>query len=578
MFPECFSQISRFVHFDVGYRIGFRGDTRGASEVIGVVLMIGFSVVVTTAVLITGLGFLSSSQAQINADHAVQSFQVLDGDISGVAFDASESKSTTLGLRAGRLSTSDTGVFQVQVLNQSTGKISKTIAEERLGTVEYRVSSSGQSKTVVYQGGGVWMQSGGNENSTVVKSLPEMHYDGETLTVPLIAINHSASKNNVGNRVTVEKQETRRLYPNESQGGSNPVVDKKIQLSYAGEYYMAWTQVFESRFKGDVVVDHATESVSIVLVTPDLEQQVNSGLQAGGSATDSIFIRGSGGSPSFVDSYNSSEGAYSLSSASDGVVRSGGDITLRGDATIKGDAVVPDGYYVDVGGGSEVTGEIRHESVTGAAIDSGVRSRCSAFASSNDNAVTAAIDGESLNSSMSSWTLESGTYYLGGDLDVGSGESLELDNSGGSVDLCVQGDISVSGGSVDVVDGSGGRVNVYQIGDSFSVTNGGSVSVPGDVSTKLWFYGLKTTDVNIKNSRVVGVVYMPAGDAGSGSATIMAGGEVFGAVVSGPIEMKSGGVVHYDQAVVGAEATRGLDSLPVVAFLHVSVTEVEFTE
>ena len=215
-----------------------------------------------------------------------------------------------------------------------------------------------------------------------------------------------------------------------------------------------------------------------------------------------------------------------------------------------------------------MTGMVRYEKVCSASVSTAVRSKCSALESS----------GTEISGMSGTTELTAGKYYLDGELAVGSGEELVLNNSAGDVSLCVDGDVNVRGGVVRVTDTDGGRVNVYQMGDEYSVTNGGNVSVPDETATKLWFYGRNTVDVTISDSRVVGVVYMPAGRLGSGRAEISTHADVYGAVVSGLIDMKSGGQVHYDQALTDEPAVEDVDSITVVSYLHVSITEVEFEE
>jgi hypothetical protein len=243
--------------------------------------MIGFIVVVSTGMLAAGMLFLNSTQAQAEVGSASQSFSQLSSDISLVAFTGQDHARIDLGLsNPGDLSTTDIGVFRVQTVNRSDGSVEETVMEQRLGSVEYTVDQQGSSasRTVVYQSGGVWVRYGNDPNATVLEAAPKMEYRQQTLTLPLIVMNDSASASEIGDTVVIEGSSgTRGVYPNESENRTNPVEDKKIRLSYAGEYYMAWQQVFATQFDGEVSVDHENNTASVILVTPDLAQNSQSG-------------------------------------------------------------------------------------------------------------------------------------------------------------------------------------------------------------------------------------------------------------------------------------------------------------
>ena len=65
---------------------GFGSDSRGQSYLVGTMLIIGITVVVTVASFAVGLGFVNTSQTNSETQKAAQAFQTLASDSSMVAY------------------------------------------------------------------------------------------------------------------------------------------------------------------------------------------------------------------------------------------------------------------------------------------------------------------------------------------------------------------------------------------------------------------------------------------------------------------------------------------------------------
>lgn len=240
-------------------------------------------------------------------------------------------------------------------------------------------------------------------------------------------------------------------------------------------------------------------------------------------------VRISGGS--YTDSYDSSQGSYSSSTAGNkGNVCSDGPISLSGSATIHGDAHPGNGYTVDTTGASSVTGSTT--ALTQPLSEASVNPGDAATVNNNANIPDSAKGRTPLDSqgkfSLSggdSVTLPPGTYYFSS-FTLSGGASLAL--SGHTILYC-QGDVDVSGGSIMNPAQSPAQCQIYAMGSKVTLSGGAQ------------FYG---------------VVYAP-----NAAITRSGGSDFFGMMVGASLDLSGGGACHYDQslgALTGAPQTAQL--------------------
>jgi len=114
-------------------------------------------------------------------------------------------------------------------------------------------------------------------------------------------------------------------------------------------------------------------------------------------------------------------------------------------------------------------------------------------------------------------------------------------------------------------------------GDSLEVSNAANVSVADDRSPSFRIYGSAGTDAEFTGgSTFTGVFYAPNSNGQQGTISVTSQTEVFGALVGGRTTLQSGGVVHYDQALVRTKTLPNeYTAIPRVTYMHVSVHRVD---
>lgn len=243
----------------------WRGSTRGVSNVVGYVLVVGLVVGGVALTVSLGAAAFEDVQEQAKLDRAENTMTLLDGRISSVALGASPRKSVQFpGGDGGNLNVvNDTGRVVVMYENDTLGE--QTLINRTLGAVTYEVGDS----EVAYQGGGVWQRTG--DYSTIV-SVPEFHYRNATLTFPLVRVSGTTSTIS-GTTLQVQSNGTERVFPNATR--QNPLSGGEITVRITSAYHHGWARYFTERTDGSVTHDPANETVAVTLTVPVVENFEN---------------------------------------------------------------------------------------------------------------------------------------------------------------------------------------------------------------------------------------------------------------------------------------------------------------
>ena len=553
---------------------------RGQSEVLSVVLLLAITITGTGLIVAFGSSALSDSRQASEIDSGEHAMTQLDSKTGLVGVGESPVQTVSLGIAGTAHVKNDSGWMRVVVNPMDPAELNVTVMNHTLGAVVYENGDT----AIAYQGGGVWKATG---NGTTMVSPPEVHYRETTLTLPLVVVTGRESLS--GTAVVRRNGSGVARYPNATAGFRNPLTRAEVNVTVQSEYYRAWGEFFEQRTGGDVVFDRKNRTVTLTLVTPPNVPKVKQGVAS--TSSERLVIKGSGGNPSFTDSYNSSNASYAQHHSSNGTIKTIGGVTMSGGAEIRGDLVSGGGEVELSSSNARIEGNLSYAGSTDlhhkATIDGWVAANGSVSkidpmagmivsqnASIHDAASSTAID---LSNCESTCTLTAGDYYTDR-IALGSGEKLVLNLSDGNVDLAVSGPIVIEGGTVEVKRPGNNRTNVYMDASRFEVTGGASVSVPGDRSGAFRVYGLPGVKATFKSSRFVGMLYAPDSASQHGKITVSSHAKVFGALVGGQTTLNSGGVVHYDAALAKSTALPSdYETAPHVTYMHVTVNRVNVT-
>ncbi|MBI4361960.1 MAG: hypothetical protein HY558_02185 [Euryarchaeota archaeon] len=241
--------------------------TEGVEDVMSVLLI--FVIFAIGAGIILGAGYPMLRTAQDNAhmQQVEQAFTSLDSKLSKAALGEAPSQSLRLSMSGGGLALKNESWVNISLRNSTA--VSDCI-NVSLRTLEYRVGD----RTVAYEGGGVWAKypSGGS----VMLSPPEFHYNGVTLTFPLVNFTGNVSAGGQG-AVTLSVNSSNTptlLYPGASvyspcgatsRARPNPLGGSNVSITIRSDYYVAWAAFFNRSSLVNVSVAQARKEVQVNL-------------------------------------------------------------------------------------------------------------------------------------------------------------------------------------------------------------------------------------------------------------------------------------------------------------------------
>ncbi|MFB6078432.1 MAG: hypothetical protein ABEJ80_05595 [Halarchaeum sp.] len=227
------------------------GRERGQSEVVGVVLLLGLTIAGTTVLVTASGGAIDATQQRAATENAENVMTLFDAKASLVALGRTDAQAVDLPRGGGGDYEVRPGTGWIELSGANTTLVPRT----SLGSVVYE---NGET-TIAYQGGGVWRSQG---NGTVAISQPEMHYESQTLTIPIISVTSPPGDRRGSMRAVITPSNVDvQLYPNAAQG--NPISGENLTLRVHSAYAEGWASYFRSQFGANATVSDGNVSVPL---------------------------------------------------------------------------------------------------------------------------------------------------------------------------------------------------------------------------------------------------------------------------------------------------------------------------
>ncbi|MGM0684150.1 MAG: DUF7289 family protein, partial [Halobacteriota archaeon] len=260
-------------------------DERAASEVVGVVLLIGIVALGFVSILLIGGPQLAAEQDRAEVGQAEQSLTQFDSEASRVATGSTSSQRVDLGLRGNRGTLdvqNDTGRITVELESYFDPGNDTEVMNASMGTMVYE---SGET-TVGYQGGGVWRSDG---NRSTMVSPPQISFRNGTLAMPMVKTTRGGS---VYSDVQVTPRGTTQQFPTANE--TNKIRgNKALTVTVESRYCTAWRQFFEDETDAIVNADCDRDTVKVVFLALPLDYSPDAGVVAT-SGPGEIRLEGNG--------------------------------------------------------------------------------------------------------------------------------------------------------------------------------------------------------------------------------------------------------------------------------------------
>lgn len=265
----------------------FLDSEKAVSEVIGHIIILGLTVTGISLISLVGIPTIFELQDMIQVRNAEQAVTVMDSRVSAVVLGNSPVQMLDVNLGGGTYTVEENATgresyLQVNIVTDS-GNDFITLP---MGKIRYRMGD----RIVAYEGGGAWSKypSGGS----VMLSPPEFHYNGVTLTLPVININGSGSIGGKGNAAIkfAKSGNPVIIYPEPGNPNrTNPVNgsgNSSVYVNITSEFYDAWADYARSLGYTEVSEDGANSRVNIRLTVVPKTLGMNT------SITNPIAVRG----------------------------------------------------------------------------------------------------------------------------------------------------------------------------------------------------------------------------------------------------------------------------------------------
>ncbi|ADI73391.1 conserved hypothetical protein [Methanohalobium evestigatum Z-7303] len=269
----------------------FLKSSDAVSSVVGMVLILGITMISISAMMVYSYPTIYELEDDAKAQRVEQGLTVLDSRTSKVALGESPGQTTDISLMGGTINvngeTEDYNKSKMVVvstdIDASWYDDFKKVRHQwgcwenytdndgfikfncSLGSIEYIKDG----RKVAYEGGGVWSKY--PEGNAIMISPPEFHYNGETLTLPLMKVNGDSSVSGKG-KVSISMNSDNIpevLYPNTTadKNRTNPLKSDKIFVYIKSKYYRAWADYASSQTYSSSLVDTENNTAIIELET-----------------------------------------------------------------------------------------------------------------------------------------------------------------------------------------------------------------------------------------------------------------------------------------------------------------------
>lgn len=562
---------------------------KGDVEGVGTLILISITIIGIGLITLVGVPSIFKMQEMANVRNAEQAFTVLDSHTSRVSLGESRVQKTDINLGGGILSvvpnSSEKSYVLIELRNGTGTQDSITLD---MGKIVYRLGD----RELGYEGGGVWSKF---LDGSVLVSPPEVHYNGMTLTLPVVNISGKSTYGG-GGRVSMSAErlnDIKIIYP--TQDLTNPISENvtRVTITIYSSYYDAWADFFTGITFAKVERNASEKKVTIDLETPP----VFNNFSYGALASDQILLSQS----ATVQSYNSSNGGHLISSSGNGSIRANNLISLSNTVEVNGSAIsgvtieagsgcnsgnckiLKDAYAQSYSGNLNVYGTTNYVAkaltVTIKDATTTVSDKINSYTSpNNDNDKPAAgncINGDILNTSRTNFcTIAAGNYYLTDfTMNDNTRKNLIFDTNAGDINIAVNkpsGDIIWEKANITVkgenhvkiwlnggiVAGSGQEVEINSKSDS------------NDNSTRFQLVSSSYRTITFEqNARYCGFVYAP-----NALIEVKNGAAVFGALVGKQFSVRNSEEIYFDEALQNLPTELGEGVT--IMYMHITQNDI----
>jgi hypothetical protein len=247
------------------------GSESAVAEVVGNIIIMAITITGIGMITLVGVPAIQKMEDMATVRNVEQTYTFLDSRASGTITGDSPVQTIDMDMGGGtiRAEPNGSGVDNKSYLTvrSTNSTINITIP---MGAVKYRLGE----RTIAYEGGGVFSKY--PSGASVMLSPPEFHFNGETLTLPVMTVNNAASIGGDGNaQISFKKVSTQVLFPNAGvPNRTNPVLaetNEKLYVNITSDYYDGWADYAKTIAYTSVSKNPGSKTISLELeVSPPM--------------------------------------------------------------------------------------------------------------------------------------------------------------------------------------------------------------------------------------------------------------------------------------------------------------------
>ncbi|SFM67039.1 DUF7289 family protein [Methanolobus profundi] len=267
----------------------FIGSEKAVSAVVGVIVILALTITSISVIFLYGVPTIYKMEDMANAQKVEQAFTVFDSRTSKVALGESPSQTTSFSMMDGDIQVNGNNasyeeskivVISVDIdaawynsfkqkryrwegWKNYTSNPGMNEFNSSMGSIVF----TNDDRVIGYEGGGVWSRY--PNGRSVMISPPEFHYNGETLTLPIMRIEGDAASGGVSDvAVTISSDNMPTImYPDPATDSrrTNPLTSDKVIIYIKSEFYNAWADYANSLAYASAVTDDTNKTAVIEL-------------------------------------------------------------------------------------------------------------------------------------------------------------------------------------------------------------------------------------------------------------------------------------------------------------------------
>lgn len=545
-------------------------------ESVGTLILISITIIGISLITLVGVPSIIKMQEMANVRNAEQAFTVLDSHTSRVSLGESQVQNTDINLGGGSISvvpnSSEKSYVLIELKNGTSNAYPPIVLD--MGKIVYRLGD----RELGYEGGGVWSK---YPSGSVMVSPPEVHYNGMTLTLPVVNV---SGKYVIGGKgkasISVQRNsDIKIIYP--TKDWTNPIsldVDRIVITIYSS-YYDAWEDFFKSMTFAQVSSNDSEKKVTLTLETPP----VFTNFSYGALASNSITL----GQSAIFDSYNSSLGSYTSTKSDNGSIRANNKLDLQLGQTrvygsaMSGNTIMGKGTATKYVYGTPPYGQVNaglgfkpavEKMSIGNTANLVYRKTIEYMAPNNNNTANPCITGTILNGSgPNPCIIFSNNYYLT-IFDLLNNYNLTFDTTAGPINIAVTGNINIKKAIVNV---NGNYPVTIYLNGGMDINTNSKVNYnnnPNQTSSLFQVISSSSSPISFTQggTNFVGFVYAPFAPI-----NVNQGSEVWGAMVGQTFTVAQCQEVHFDEALsnLNMDFVEGV----IIMYLHITQNDIGVT-